>query len=98
MEKIKTIFGLFAIGFLIYLYIEHFPDIAKGIQGYVFSNVIKENFPFKQEKEHKAVKEKKKKEEERITQRDIPEEEYQEDLDKYEKKAEEEIDRLLDLK
>ncbi|RMD46162.1 MAG: hypothetical protein D6831_02435 [Aquificota bacterium] len=90
MDKIKTLLGILAIGFLIYLYMNYFPVIAKKIQQALLgSNTYTEEVkpaPVKTKK-MEAMGEKKKK-------RDMFEPIDEKD---YERKAEEEIDRLLNL-
>ncbi len=92
MDKIKTLLGILAIGFLIYLYMNYFPVIAKRIQQALlgspagtYTEEVKPA-PIKSKKMEAMGKKKRK--------RNIFEPIDEKD---YEKKAEEEIDRLLNL-
>ncbi len=88
MEKIKTILGILAIGFLIYLYMNYFPVIASKIQQALLGSQV--NIPQKVQTQPKKIKKEKKAEKKNNIFKSIDE------ID-YEKKAEEEIDRLLNL-
>ncbi len=99
MNRIKTILGMFAIGFLTYIYIEDFPIIAKKIQSFIFKvpeKHIKDEI--KKEAEENRSSEYKPLEREKSSYRNYKQEKIFKPIDKYERKAEEEIDRLLELK
>ena len=107
MDKLKTIFGIFLIGFLIYFYIEDFPGITRKIQNYIYSNTsfLKSLYsPFRQENISKSNdNDKVSQTEESVDNKEEGQNlendnRYSQNMDKYEKKAEEEIDKLLELK
>lgn len=107
MDKLKTIFGIFLIGFLIYFYIEDFPGITRKIQNYIYNNTsfLKSLYsPFRQENISKSNdNDKVSQTEESVDNKEEGQNlendnRYSQNMDKYEKKAEEEIDKLLELK
>ncbi len=105
MDKLKTVFSIFLIGFLIYLYIEDLPQLTKKVEQYFLHNtsLIKSLYsPFSGSRNFSHGNKSK----EKLTGNDENEEnenifnsQYSKNIDnKYERKAEEEIDKLLELK
>ncbi len=101
MEKVKTVLGIILIGSLIYLYIEHFPDIARSIQRYLLTGFStgqdvrsKEEKP-KEEEKVKNIQRQPVIDREKSVQNKAPD--MFQPIDEYERKAEEEIDKLLEL-
>jgi hypothetical protein len=102
MEKVKTVLGIILIGSLIYLYIEHFPDIARSIQRYLLTGFStgqdvrpKEEKPKEGEKIKNTQQRQPFIEREKSVQNKAPD--IFQPIDEYERKAEEEIDKLLEL-
>ena len=99
MDRLKTILGILAIGLLIYLYTEHFPDISQRIQKFLsgdFSFNQEKNIPSKKETSQNISDKKQNKDSQERVSKTAPPDMFQ-PIDEYERRAEEEIDKLLEL-